>query len=811
VWLTDSLANLMSSMGIAGRDKAVSTQYTFGLLTQPQLENAYRGDWIARKVVDIPAQDATRAWRAWQADEKQINALEDEEKRHNLQRKLKIGLQRARLYGGSVLVMGVGTDSSEVELNVDKVKKGDLRFLHVLSRWEIRAGERETDLENPYYGEPRWYERSVVGEMPLRIHPSRVVRLCGAELPSYALAGTDGWGDSALQPVNDAVMAAGTVSQSVATMVSEAKVDVIKVPDFTKKISSQEYRDRLTTRFSYANTTKSVINALLLDAGEEWERINQDFTALPDVMKMYLLIASGAADIPATRMLGQSPAGLSSTGESDVRNYYDRVSSEQRTELQPALARLDEVLIRSALGSRKPEIHYNWHPLWQMSDKERADIFKTKADTFTIDVTSGLIEPAVLKEARENQLIEDGTYPGIEGIILEHEAQNQQEPDENDPEAMAQFALSKGLPAPGAVPGAAAGAGAGAAGVGGPEPQKQALNGTQITSLTALAELVQTEGLPKETVKAIIAASFPTLQEETINAIIDPIVPKKPEPIIPPAVGPDGKPLPPKPGEPKPGTPAPAQPKPGDNVVPIKKKVVGADGLTEDMKPLPLYVRRDVVNTDDIIAWAQAQGLDPVPAEELHVTILYSKTPVDWMKLGGYGWAGGDKDGILRIPPGGPRVVEPLGNEGAMVLSFACSELKWRHDDMVSNGASHDYDEYQAHVTITYKGEGVDLDTVEPYRGEIVLGPEIFEEITGPFDPGTLDAKDVLDAVTDVLEKQGRLVSDAMRAALESQPAPVVNVHLPQASDRKPVVKDMEYDEKNRVTRITEREEGDTQ
>jgi hypothetical protein len=86
VWLTDSLANLMSSMGIAGRDKAVSTQYTFGLLTQPQLENAYRGDWIARKVVDIPAQDATRAWRAWQADEKQISALEDEEKRHNLQR-----------------------------------------------------------------------------------------------------------------------------------------------------------------------------------------------------------------------------------------------------------------------------------------------------------------------------------------------------------------------------------------------------------------------------------------------------------------------------------------------------------------------------------------------------------------------------------------------------------------------------------------------------------------------------------------------------------------------------------------------------
>ena len=144
------------------------------------------------------------------------------------------------------------------------------------------------------------------------------------------------------------------VTQSIATLVTESKFDIIKIPDLSQNIATAEYQNRLTARFVYANSVKSVINTLLLDKEEEWERINANFTQLPDVLQMYLLIASGAADIPATRMLGQSPAGLQSTGESDVRNYYDRVNSDQTNVLSPALAALDDVLIRSALGSVIP-------------------------------------------------------------------------------------------------------------------------------------------------------------------------------------------------------------------------------------------------------------------------------------------------------------------------------------------------------------------------------------------------------------------------------------------------------------------------
>jgi len=38
-------------------------------------------------------------------------------------------------------------------------------------------------------------------------------------------------------------------------------------------------------------------------------------------------LASGAADIPMTRLLGQSPAGMNATGDGDMRNYYDRIEA----------------------------------------------------------------------------------------------------------------------------------------------------------------------------------------------------------------------------------------------------------------------------------------------------------------------------------------------------------------------------------------------------------------------------------------------------------------------------------------------------
>lgn len=694
-YVSDSVANLMSGLGVEGRDKSPSTVYGFRELTVDQLEAAFRGDWVARKGITIPADDATREWRQWEASDNQVEALEAEEQRLDIQRKTKRAKMMASLYGGAAIVVGVKGQLPTDELRVDTVGKDGIEFLHVVSRHRIKAEQIEADVTKPWYGQPVLYELPQATGKRVFVHRSRVIRFNGAELPeNIALQTQDAmWGDSALQALDDAIKNCGLCAGGIATLVHEAKIDVIRVPDLMAQVGSDEYRSRMIRRFSLANVGKSTVNALLLDKDEEWARIQANFAGLPDVYKLYLLVACAAWDIPATRFLGQSAAGLNATGEFDLRNYYDNVAADQNNELAPTLRPLDEMVIRSALGNRPEEIHYIWRPLWQMDPKSKAEVDYTQAQTFQIDAQNSVMPVEVLRRARANQLVESGTYPGIEQLIDEH----QKELDEAEEAAKEQFAA------------------------GGTEVQQQALNGAQISSLVEVVTAVVQSKLPPETGKAMLKVSFPNLEEDQIDEIIDPLesFEPTPDPVPLPFGGGGGGRLPP-------GQRAPAN---EEDDFRNRRAANDKQQETKDAEPRTLYIRRDVVNGSEIRAWMKAQGFERMmPLDQLHVTVCYSRTPVDWMKMGE-----DFMSGEITIGEGGPRIVEPLGDKGAVVLLFSSSQLAWRHEEIKRLGGSSDYPDYQPHITLTYQRGDIDLDAVEPYRGEIILGPEIFEEINDNF------------------------------------------------------------------------------
>jgi uncharacterized protein len=417
-YIYDTFTNFLSGLGVPGRDKMTGHRYVKQVWTRDQLEASYQSDWIARKAITIPAHDATREWRAWQADQDQIEALEETEDRLRLQLKLQEALSKARLYGGCCLLIGVEGDMAS-ELDPTTIKKDGLKFIHVLAPHQVAVDDLIRDISSPYYGQPNYYtlndESGKLGAV--RIHPSRMVRLIGLDAPDPMA--NSGWGDPLLQVIHDAVASAGTVMGSVAAMISEAKFDVVKIPGLTEIFSTSQGTERLIKRFSEANVAKSVINAVVLDSLEEWQRIGVDFTGMPEVMQMYLQVAAGACDIPVTRFLGMSPAGLNATGESDLANYYDRIKSDQELRLKPALEKLDIAIQRSSFGVFDKNIFYEWNSLWQMDESTKADVAFKKAQATQLDVDSGLIPFEALVRGKVNQLIEDGTYPGLESGIEE--------------------------------------------------------------------------------------------------------------------------------------------------------------------------------------------------------------------------------------------------------------------------------------------------------------------------------------------------------------------------------------------------------
>lgn len=590
-YLSDKLVNLVANLGTE-RDKASNSFYAPVLLTDEQLINAYRGAWLPRKIVDIPALDATRRWRAWQADKGQIEKIEAEEMRLALRSKVRQAMTRARLFGGAAIFIGTGEGNTSTPLKAEAIKSGGVRYLAVMSRRQLSPTEKEQDPQQELYGKPKAYR---LAGSQLDIHPSRLVIFTGGEHPEPELASANefGWGDSVLQAIFESIKQSDGTMANVASLVFEAKVDVIKIPDFMDRVQDPEFRKQVLERIQLAATAKGINGTLLLDALEGYETKSASFSTLPDIIDRFLQAVSGAADIPATRLLGQSPSGLNSTGEADLRNYYDRIQAMQELDVSPALSLLDDCLIRSALGTRPEQIHYIWNPLWQQTASERSENNKRTADTIKVLTETKLWPEDALSKAATTLLVEQSVLPGLESAIEEFGSE---------------------------------------------------------------------------------------LADDETDAL------------------------------------------PGARDDATAKKAIS------DSAPRTLYVSRKVTNGAEIIGWAKSQGfISTLPEADLHVTVAFSRTPVDWMKVH-ESWTG-QKDGTLTVAPGGARLIDKFG-EGAVVLLFNSSELSWRHVSISEDsGASWDWPEYQPHITFTYEPGSVDLSRVEPYRGAIEFGPEIFEEV----------------------------------------------------------------------------------
>lgn len=617
--LKDGFQNVSANLNTA-RDKSSTNAYVDRQLSSNELYTIYRNSWLAKKIINIPAEDAVGQWRSWSADKNQISLLEGVERTFRLQHKVQEAIIAARLYGGAAIYIGGADGMPEAPLDPERgVGKGWLRSLTVLPKMYLVGGETDWDPESPYFGKPAYYTLSISGnvlQQGLRIHPSRLSFFQGAALPNYSLS-SDGWGDSVLQSTFDAIAHTDSVAANVASLVFEANVDVLGVPRLMEMLMEPGGDEKVSQYLKTLALMKSNNGMLVLDAGDTsetegntggttYERKGAQFAGLGDIWDRFMQVISGASDIPATRLFGRSPAGMNSTGESDMNNYHQRLSTMQTLEIGPAIEILNEVLIRSALGIRPDEITYSWRPVAPATMETRLANAKTLTDVLKTVNDLAVLPVGTLQTVVVNGLIELDALPGLESAVEEEGALALEE-DEGEED---------------------------------------------------------------------LEVADPNADEEAMQ----------------------------------PGSEA-------------EKATIS------DAAPKSLYVRRDLKNVEDVLAWAEAQGITISDPNSLHVTVTYSNGPVDWMKMGN-DWGGPDGNGDLVVADGGPRMLGQLGpNKDVLVLLFWSSSLAWRHEDMIRQGATWDWPEYQPHITLNYSAGSVDLDGLTPYRGKLVFGPEIFEEV----------------------------------------------------------------------------------
>ena len=139
------------------------------------------------------------------------------------------------------------------------------------------------------------------------------------------------------------------------------------------------------------------------DTEDDFQTLQYTFTGIPEVLLQFGQQISGAIGVPLVRLFGQSPVGFNSTGESDLRIYYDNVRHDQDTDLRPGLKRLLNVMYESATGAKPGrDLLFEFRSLWQMTNEQKAQAAQTLTGAIISALQADAIPVSVaLKELRK--------------------------------------------------------------------------------------------------------------------------------------------------------------------------------------------------------------------------------------------------------------------------------------------------------------------------------------------------------------------------------------------------------------------------
>lgn len=415
---TDSWLNTITNVGLnRGRNAMLFRATSSDYLDDVTLEQLYELDGIAARIVRAPCVHALRrGFTVSTGDPQTDTAIKARLEDLDAVNALRKAWQWARLYGGGAVFIGAddGRDPRE-PLDVNSISS--VRFTVDVDRIELIPQVWETDPLSARFGKPRVYQlvRNATGggAQNASVHASRVIRFDGVEPTKRRRQTLQGWGDSVLQRVYVDLQQARGAYAAVAGLMHEASQGVFKMKDLMLMMAGDR-DDTLKRRMEAMDMARSVARAILIDAdGESYERVEVGaLTGLVEAMDRFTNMVSASSEIPVTVLMGQAPAGLNATGESDIRSWYDAVEAEREAMLRSRVEHMVRLLLRAKDGPTGGVEPAGWKvtfpPLWQPTPSEEADLRQKVAQADQVYVTIGALTP---EEVALNRFRTEGWSP----------------------------------------------------------------------------------------------------------------------------------------------------------------------------------------------------------------------------------------------------------------------------------------------------------------------------------------------------------------------------------------------------------------
>jgi len=412
----DYFTNMLARMGHGTPSLAESTEYDLVRLSNNYwlMVTLYRNHWIVRRVVDLPAQDMTRAWPklVTDLDPDDIKDFDRTVQRTYSPRQIRRAIKWARLYGGGGALIAIKGHEKFLDepLDLDDVNPGSYLGLIPFDRWVgiYPLGTVAQDMDHPHeWGLPEYYECNATDTgQSFRVHASRILRFTGPEIPTPEFQAQMYWGLSVIEVIWEDLRKRDNASWAILQLLFRANLIARIEPELAQMLSginaSQAALQRYAATMQAQNELLSNQSMLIMGKDADMKAVQYTFSGIGDVYGQFQMDVAGAAEIPVTRLFGRTITGLGQSNDADERYYEERIAQNQNEDLRPALDKLYPVICMSEWGEVPDDLDFTFPSIRVLTEEDKGNIVEKVSAPVLAAYNSGVISQKIaLEELRQ--------------------------------------------------------------------------------------------------------------------------------------------------------------------------------------------------------------------------------------------------------------------------------------------------------------------------------------------------------------------------------------------------------------------------
>nr|DAL20334.1 MAG TPA_asm: Portal [Caudoviricetes sp.] len=415
----DSFSEAFISNGI--KQYRANNTYFEGPLINYNLLQRLWSNRLAQRISSLPAEAALK--NGFIIDGDKDNLILQSLDELQAEAKLIEALTWARHYGRSCIFMIIDDGGSEEdEVNYDNIRS--IKSLEVYDKQCIIEDSTglliNDDPLDDNFGKTEWYQIIPPGTgKTYYVHHSRLLLFDGDLLPAYERIARGGGGMSCLEGVVKAIYRNDTAQSTALNALERISTALLQLNGIKDLLQSDEGTAIVRRRLDLIDMARNLLNTIAIDTEDKYQVFNIPITGISNLLDNFGQYICALTGIPFTVLFGRSPAGLNSTGNGDLENYYnDVVGKIQKRALKGPLEKLIKTLQLSKLGPAKGTELDNWtikfNPLWSPSDKEQAETENTRSDAkkTEVDTICSLLDRQLMDDSEARKYLAEKTdYP----------------------------------------------------------------------------------------------------------------------------------------------------------------------------------------------------------------------------------------------------------------------------------------------------------------------------------------------------------------------------------------------------------------